>query len=35
VNRLLADMTAQGLVHVERDVLIIPDLARLQRAAER
>jgi CRP-like cAMP-binding protein len=35
VNRLLADMTAQGLVLVERDVLVIPDLARLQRAAER
>jgi CRP-like cAMP-binding protein len=35
VNRLLADMTAQGLVRIERDVLIIPDLARLERAAER
>ncbi len=35
VNRLLADMTAQGLVRVERDVLVIPDLARLERAAER
>jgi len=35
VNRLLADMSAQGLVRVERDVLVIPDLARLERAAER
>jgi len=35
VNRLLSDMTAQGLVRVERDTLIIPDLARLERAAER
>ena len=35
VNRLLSDMTAQGLVRVERDALIIPDLARLERAAER
>ena len=35
VNRLLSGMTAQGLVRIERDVLIIPDLARLQRAAER
>jgi CRP/FNR family transcriptional regulator/CRP/FNR family cyclic AMP-dependent transcriptional regulator len=35
VNRLLADMTAQGLVRVEHDVLVIPDLVRLERAAER
>ncbi len=35
VNRLLADMTAQGLVRVERDTLVIPDLERLERAAER
>jgi len=35
VNRLLADMTAQGLVRLERDALIIPDLDRLARAAER
>ena len=35
VNRLLSDMTAQGLVHIERDVLVIPDLGRLERAAER
>jgi CRP-like cAMP-binding protein len=35
VNRLLADMTAQDLVRLERDTLIIPDLDRLARAAER
>ncbi len=35
VNRLLADMTAQDLVRLERDALIIPDLDRLARAAER
>ncbi len=35
VNRLLADMTAQDLVRLERDILIIPDLDRLARAAER
>jgi CRP-like cAMP-binding protein len=35
VNRLLADMTAQDLVRLERDALIIPDLDRLARTAER
>jgi CRP/FNR family transcriptional regulator, cyclic AMP receptor protein len=35
VNRLLADMTAQDLVRLERDTLIIPDLDRLARTAER
>ena len=35
VNRLLADMTAQDLVRFERDTLVIPDLERLARAAER
>ena len=35
VNRILADMTMQGLIRVERDTLVIPDLARLDRAAER
>jgi CRP/FNR family cyclic AMP-dependent transcriptional regulator len=35
VNRLLADMVAQGLIVVERDSLLIPDLDRLARAAER
>ncbi len=35
VNRLLADMTAQDLVRLERDALIIPDVDRLAQAAER
>lgn len=35
VNRLLADMTAQDLVRLERDTLVIPDLERLAHAAER
>jgi CRP/FNR family transcriptional regulator len=35
VNRLLADMVAHGLIVVERDSLLIPDLDRLARAAER
>jgi CRP/FNR family transcriptional regulator len=35
VNRLLADLTDQGLVRLERDVLIIPDLARLARTVDR
>jgi CRP/FNR family transcriptional regulator, cyclic AMP receptor protein len=35
VNRLLADMTTQGLLRIERDTLLIPDLARLERAAAR
>jgi CRP-like cAMP-binding protein len=35
VNRLLADMTAQDLIRLERDSLVIPDVERLARAAER
>jgi len=35
VNRLLADFAAEDLIRIERDVLIVPDLARLERAAER
>jgi len=35
VNRLLADMTAHGLLLIEHETLIIPDVARLERAAER
>jgi len=35
VNRLLSDFVDQGLICVEKDVLIIPDVARLERAAER
>lgn len=35
VNRLLADFTGQGLIRFERDTLIVPDVAALERAAER
>ncbi len=35
VNRLLADLADQGLIRFEKDVLVIPDVARLERAAER
>ena len=35
VNRLLADLTAQDLIHQDGETLIIPDLARLAAAAER
>jgi CRP/FNR family transcriptional regulator, cyclic AMP receptor protein len=35
VNRLLSDFAAEDLIRIERDVLIVPDLARLERAAER
>lgn len=35
VNRLLADFAEQQLILQEKDVLIIPDLERLARAAER
>ncbi len=35
VNRLLADFAAEDLIRIERDVLVVPDLARLERAAER
>lgn len=35
VNRLLADFAAEGLIRIERDALIVPDLERLERAAER
>lgn len=35
VNRLLADLTAQGLVRIDGDALVIPDLDALTRAAER
>jgi CRP/FNR family cyclic AMP-dependent transcriptional regulator len=35
VNRLLADFAARDLVRFERDTLVIPDLAALERAAER
>jgi CRP/FNR family cyclic AMP-dependent transcriptional regulator len=35
VNRLLADLTDQGLVRLERDTLVVPDLERLARTVER
>ena len=35
VNRLLADMVTQGLVRFDRESLVIPDVDRLSRAAER
>ncbi|MFM2106202.1 MAG: hypothetical protein RL338_1234 [Chloroflexota bacterium] len=35
VNRLLADFVAEELIRFERDQLVIPDLGRLERAAER
>ncbi len=35
VNRLLSDFAAEDLIRIERDVLVVPDLARLERAAER
>src|SRR3954452_18585989 len=35
VNRLLADLTDQGLVRLERDHLIVVDLERLARTVER
>jgi CRP-like cAMP-binding protein len=35
VNRLLADLTEQGLVRLERDHLVVADLDRLARTVER
>ncbi|MHB8458633.1 MAG: Crp/Fnr family transcriptional regulator [Candidatus Limnocylindrales bacterium] len=35
VNRLLADMVTEGLLRFEKDTVVIPDLDRLGRAAER
>jgi CRP-like cAMP-binding protein len=35
VNRLLNDLVDRGLVRFEKDTLVIPDLERLRRAAER
>ncbi len=35
VNRLLADFHDQGLIRFERDLLVIPSVERLERAAER
>ena len=35
VNRLLADLTGQGIVRIEGDALVIPDLDALARSADR
>jgi CRP-like cAMP-binding protein len=35
VNRLLSDFTAEGLIRIEKEWLVVPDLGRLERAAER
>ncbi|HSW42114.1 MAG TPA: Crp/Fnr family transcriptional regulator [Patescibacteria group bacterium] len=35
VNRLLSDFAADGLIRIEKETLVIPDLDRLERAAER
>ena len=35
VNRLLGEFTAEGLIRIERDTLVVPDLDRLERAAAR
>ncbi|HEX9043632.1 MAG TPA: Crp/Fnr family transcriptional regulator [Candidatus Limnocylindrales bacterium] len=35
VNRLLGDLVVQGLIRVERDTLVIPDVDRLEESAAR
>jgi DNA-binding transcriptional regulator LsrR (DeoR family) len=35
VNRLLVDLVDRGLVRIERETLVIPDLERLERLAVR
>ena len=35
VNRLLADLGDEGLVRIERDVLVVTDRDRLARTVER
>jgi CRP-like cAMP-binding protein len=35
VNRLLTDLVDRGLVHVDRETLVIPDLERLEELADR
>ena len=35
VNRLLADLTDQGLVRIERDHLVVVDVEQLGRTVER
>jgi CRP-like cAMP-binding protein len=35
VNRLLVDLSARGLIRIEGDVLVIPDVERLAQTVER
>ena len=35
VNRLLSEFTAEGLIRIEKETLVVPDLERLERAADR
>jgi CRP/FNR family cyclic AMP-dependent transcriptional regulator len=35
VNRLLAEFTTEGLIRIEKETLVVPDIDRLERAAER
>lgn len=35
VNKLLADLVAEGLISVERDILVVHDVERLERQSER
>lgn len=35
VNRLLGEFTAEGMIRIEHDTLVVPDLERLERAASR
>ena len=35
VNRLLADLADEGLVRIERDVLVVTDVDHLARTVER
>jgi CRP-like cAMP-binding protein len=35
VNRLLSEFTADGLIRIEKETLVVPDLERLERAADR
>ncbi len=35
VNRLLGEFTAEGMIKIENDTLIVPDVDRLERAAAR
>ncbi len=35
VNRLLAEFAAEDLIRIEKETLVVTDLERLERAAER